>query len=56
MKLDIRSEYNKLRLTLGEEGKMTFRKTEGLYESLIMLFHLINVIVSFMIFINDILA
>jgi hypothetical protein len=54
-KLDIRGAYNLVRIAKGEEWKMAFRTHYGLFESLVMLFGLMNAAASFQHFINNIL-
>jgi hypothetical protein len=55
-KLDIRGAYNLIRMAEGEEWKTTFHTRYGLFESLVMPFHLTNTPATFQNFINDVLT
>jgi len=52
-KLDIRGDYNLIRMRAGEEWKTAFRTRYGLFESLIMPFGLTNASATFQAYIND---
>jgi hypothetical protein len=54
-KLDIRGAYNLVRMAKGEEWKMVFSTYYGLFESLVILFGLMNTPASFQYFINNVL-
>lgn len=52
--LDVRNAYSLLRIAHGGEWKTTFQTREGLFESLVIPFRLMNASASFQSFINDI--
>ena len=47
MKLDLRWEYNNIRIKEGDEWKVAFTTPEGLFEPTVMFFSLINLPVIF---------
>jgi hypothetical protein len=46
-KLDIKDAYHNLRITKGDQWKMAFQTKYSLYEYLVMLFGLTNILASF---------
>ena len=52
-KLDLRSAYNLIRIKEGDEWKIAFRTSYGLYEFLVMTFGLTNAPATCQPFIND---
>ena len=55
MKLNLKSAFNLLRITAGDEWKTTFHTNEGLYEYLVMPFELTNAPTAFQSFIQWVL-
>jgi hypothetical protein len=53
-KLDIRWEYNNVRICEGDEWKATFRTNRGLFEPLVMYFGLTNSLATFQMMMNEI--
>jgi Reverse transcriptase (RNA-dependent DNA polymerase) len=53
LKIDLKSGYNLVHITDGDEWKTTFRTRYGSYKFLVMHFGLTNVPATFQIFMND---
>ena len=54
-KIDLRWEYNNIRIKEGDEWKVVFTTPEGLFESTVMFFSLTNSPVTFQAMINELL-
>jgi len=47
IKIDLRWEYNNVRIKKGDEWNTTFSITEGIYELIVMFFELTNSLATF---------
>ena len=54
-KMDLRWGYNNVQIKEGNEWKVAFTTLEGSFEPMVMLFRLINSLVTFQTMINEIL-
>jgi len=55
-KMNLRWEYNNVRIKEGDEWKAAFSMPEGLFESMVMFFGLTNSPAMFQVMINDLLS